>query len=294
MTLSCRSFAFAALGFTSFACAVYDSDMLTALEVGSGSASDIAGATAAGSVTGNPTGGSASRAGSASTATGGNDSEGGKASNIDGGAGDPWTEGGAASDAGSGGGGDAHVGGTTSGGSASTGGTGGTSSLAGTGGKGGVEGGAGGPSIPLCIDHPITAKSNWAASVSHYSEADPYNPPSWLIDNSAKRWSTGKPQAGDEWLQVDFGSTVSIRSVNLQQGDQNSSSNDYPRSYAVYVSNKSKDLNGMVRASGAGTSGVTTTIALPKIFTGRYLLIKQLGSSLSWWSVVEIEVSCSD
>jgi hypothetical protein len=39
---------------------------------------------------------------------------------------------------------------------------------------------------------------------------------------------------------------------------------------------------------------VTTTIVLPGTFAGRYLLVKQLGSSLSWWSVEEIEVSCFD
>lgn len=106
------------------------------------------------------------------------------------------------------------------------------------------------------------------------------------------RWATGKAQSGDEWLQIDFGATVNLRSVNLQQGT--TYSNDYPRSYAVVVSNTDKDLNGTVRASGVGTSGVTTTITMSKFYSGRYLLIKQLGSSLSWWSVVEIEVSCSD
>jgi len=51
---------------------------------------------------------------------------------------------------------------------------------------------------------------------------------------------------------------------------------------------------GTVRASGTGTSGVTTTITLTAITPGRYLLIKQLGSSLSWWSVAELEMNCSD
>jgi hypothetical protein len=71
-------------------------------------------------------------------------------------------------------------------------------------------------------------------------------------------------------------------------------SNDYPRMYSLCVSDISVDLNCTALASGVGDSGVTTTIQLSKPFAGRYLLIKQLGTSLSWWSVEEIEVVCFD
>jgi hypothetical protein len=64
--------------------------------------------------------------------------------------------------------------------------------------------------------------------------------------------------------------------------------------YAVVVSDKTKNLTGTVLTNGVGTSGVTTTIVLPEVAVGRYLLIKQLDTSLSWWSVEEIEVSCYD
>jgi len=93
-------------------------------------------------------------------------------------------------------------------------------------------------------------------------------------------------------LQIDFGAVVNMRRINLQQGTD--SANDYPRSYAVYVSNSALDSSGPLRASGTGTSGVTTTILLSSIASGRYLYIKQLGTSLSWWSVAELEVTCSD
>jgi hypothetical protein len=33
---------------------------------------------------------------------------------------------------------------------------------------------------------------------------------------------------------------------------------------------------------------------LPSLASGRYLLIKQLGTSLSWWSVQEVEISCAE
>ena len=156
--------------------------------------------------------------------------------------------------------------------------------------SGGASGSGGAVGTVLCSDHPLTAKTGWIPTASHQSTS-PKNPPSFLVDNTASRWSTGKPQSGDEWLQINLGATVNIRSINLQQG---ADTNDYPRSYAVYISDTNNDITGTVRATGVGTPGVTTTIALPKIFSGRYLLIKQLGTSLSWWSVAEIEIACVD
>jgi hypothetical protein len=142
---------------------------------------------------------------------------------------------------------------------------------------------------PLCSDHPITAMASWSPSVSSHSAG---SAASNLTDNSVTRWTSGKPQAGDEWLQIDFGAVVNLRRINLQQGTD--SANDYPRSYAVYLSNTPLDSSGTARATGSGTSGVTTTIILPSVASGRYLYIKQLGTSLSWWSVEELEVTCSD
>jgi hypothetical protein len=154
---------------------------------------------------------------------------------------------------------------------------------------GGGTGGVGGtPDGPICSEHAITAKSTWVASASSHQNG---SPASNLTDNTSARWSTGKPQSGDEWLQIDFGQTVYVRRVNLQQG---ADANDYPRMYTLSVSDVDNNLTGSALASGVGSSGVTTTIELPKPFAGRYLLIKQLGSSLSWWSVEEIEVVCFD
>ncbi|HEY1532940.1 MAG TPA: discoidin domain-containing protein [Polyangiaceae bacterium] len=153
----------------------------------------------------------------------------------------------------------------------------------------GGAGAGGGASAPRCSDHAITATSTWVPSVSsHSSDSAASN----LSDGTVTRWTSGKPQAGDEWLQIDFGAIVNLRRINLQQGPENA--NDYPRSYAVYCSNTALDSSGPVRASGTGTSGVTTTIQLSSIASGRYLYLKQLGTSLSWWSVEELEVTCSD
>jgi hypothetical protein len=167
---------------------------------------------------------------------------------------------------------------------------GGTADSGGISDGGGTAGTGGIPDGPICREHPITAKSTWVATASSQATG---NPASNLIDNSANRWSTGKPQSGNEWLQIDFGRSVYLRRINLQQG-ANMDSNDYPRMYSVYVSDIDNDLNGDALASGVGSAGVTTTIELAKPFLGRYLLITQLGSSISWWSVDELEASCFD
>jgi len=196
------------------------------------------------------------------------------------------------------GGGKGNAGGSGKGGSGGTsagssaGGKGGTSSgnggVGGTTGASGAAGTAGGPSVPKCSDHPLSARSSWLASASH---SDSAGLPANLLDGKITRWSTGKAQSGDEWLQIDLGATATLNHVNLQQGDY---TNDYPRTYSVIVSHTAKNVTGSVLVTGSGKSGTSTAISLPALASGRYLLLKQTGSSLSWWSVEEIEVSCSD
>ena len=149
------------------------------------------------------------------------------------------------------------------------------------------EGGA--PDRESCTEHPFTPVSSWVPTASSENKMEAS---AALTDSSAKRWSSGKPQSGDEWVQIDFGAPVSLRRINLQQGTANS--NDYPRQFSVRVSDTQDDLSGAACLTGVGSSGVTTTIVLPKVYTGRYLLIRQLGASLSWWSAEEIELSCFD
>ncbi len=184
------------------------------------------------------------------------------------------------------------TGGDASGGSAESGSGGSAVASAGDGG-GGASGGdlgvAGAPDVVRCADNPLSAETAWVPSAS---PVDDKYPPSAVIDGTSARWTTGIAQAGGEWLQIDFGQVVGIRRVNLQQGM--TYSNDYPRGYQVVVSNTSENLKGPIAATGVGISGVTTTIVLPQVFVGRYLLIEQTSTSLSWWSVEEIEVSCYD
>ncbi len=268
--------------------------------IGLGSAGDDSSTAGNAGDAGNPSGGAAAVGGmisSGGAGTGGTAGKGGTTasggmSGTAGTSGSAGTGGTAGTAGTSGSAGAGNTAGTS--GTAGTAGTaGGTSGSAGTGGSAGTAGSggsAGGAVGPLCSDHVISAKSAWVASASSFHTGEPA---SLLIDNTTARWSTGAAQAGTEWLQIDFGAVVTLRSINLQQG-LGADANDYPRGYAVIVSNTTKDLTGTVRATGVGNNSASTTITLTGVFSGRYLLIKQTGTSLSWWSVEEVEVSCFD
>jgi hypothetical protein len=174
-------------------------------------------------------------------------------------------------------------------------GAGGTSGSAGKGGSGGTGGG----SAVSCNTNPLSARGTWVVTASSSSlgngmESDGlYNPTSHMLDGSlTERWSSGKQQSGDEWIQIDFGKVVTLSDVTLQQGND---TGDFPVAYAARVSNSSGDFNATVRATGAGAAGAEVAIMLASPATGRYLTIRQTGASaLSWWTIAEIQVSCSD
>lgn len=108
----------------------------------------------------------------------------------------------------------------------------------------------------------------------------------------ATRWTTGKEQVGGEWLQIDFGATVSLTQLTLVLG---SSANDYPRKYATRFSNSSQNTAAAVLLSGTGAPSSDTVMNFSKVSSGRYLLITQGGTAPAlWWSVAEIQAQCAD
>ncbi|HVJ17458.1 MAG TPA: discoidin domain-containing protein [Polyangiaceae bacterium] len=257
------------------ACKVYTEDLLGSSGSG-GSGTANGGSPSGGMSNGGSNAGTNARGGS-----GGSPSSGGGGSTAQGGGGNSGSTSGSGGEPPSGV--DGGAGGVDETGAGGAAGSGATSSDGGAGGNGSEQ-------QPLCSDHPLTARASWVPTASHDNAGKSLA--SNLIDNTTTRWTTGKPQSGDEWLQIDFTTTVSLTQINLQQSD--TYGNDYPRTFNVIVSDTPGDVSGTVRASGSGQAGVTTTITLPGLTTGRYLLIKQLGSSLSWWSALEIEVSCVD
>jgi endo-1,3(4)-beta-glucanase len=139
---------------------------------------------------------------------------------------------------------------------------------------------------------PIPAKSSWKLSASH-STANNADPVTNAHDgNTGNRWSTGKDQSGNEWLQIDFGVEVKLSEVTLMLG---TSVNDHPRGYTVRVSGSSMNTAAPVLLSGAGMANTDTVLTLPAGTRGRYVLISQTGSvSALWWSVAEIQAECAD
>lgn len=299
-------------------CSVYDQDLLSN-EEGLGSAS-TGGEGGGGS--GASTGGTASTAGSSSTTagtsaqggsggTGGNDAhEGGTGSEGDGGGDGVGVGGEDGGGTGGGGSGGSAAAGGGSGGNAGGSGSGGVSGASGgmpSGGSNGTGGSGGSAPGPKCSDHPLTAKSTWSASallasVGNGMESDGlYNPPKHVLDGLlAERWSTGRPQNGTddkEWLEIDFKQEVSLDVVQVMLlSDLGGNANDYPRGYEIRLSNSSMNTAAPVRASGAGAAGTNLTVSFPTPISGRYLHIKQTGSTTGteWWTVTEIYVSCTD
>jgi hypothetical protein len=187
-------------------------------------------------------------------------------------------------------------------GSAADGGTGTTSATMTMGGATGASGSGGQAGLPnddrnpLCKMLPITPKSSWIASASTYSigtgvESDPlFNPPAHVADGSLdERWASGAPQTNGQWLQIDFGETIAVSHVILEQG---TSMEDFPRSYRLSLSDQSEDFGALMLAAGEGVSESQIVIPLAHTSIGRYLLIRQTGDAPKWWSVAELLVAC--
>jgi hypothetical protein len=276
-----------AAGAVAWGCAVYDTDLLHDGLAGGGSATSNAGNASSG-------GGSASSGGAKAEAGAGAISTAGEPAiepSGDAGAGEGGSSGEPPAHGGSGGQSTAGAGGKpSSGGSAGATGSAGTAGAAGSGGSGNAA---------ACALHAVPAKAKWVAtasisSVGNGTEADPlYNPPSHVADGSPiERWSTGKPQDGSEWLQIDFGALTTVTKVTLQLGGNGANMNDYPRSYAIKLSNTSLDVVSTAQAIGNGMLN-TDVVATFAPATGRYLLVQQTGSGDKWWTVAEVLVDCN-
>ena len=161
------------------------------------------------------------------------------------------------------------------------------------GGEGGAGGGPGPPAV--CAEHPLSERGSWSATSSPDVTTSDYSPPMAIDGVQETRWSSGQPQAGNEWLQVDFGVSVALSGVGvsccvLTEGYPGSLE-DYGRAFELRVSNVSQDFAAVPVAAGPGVLGGTAFSFAPAV--GRYLLVSQVGTNaVNWWSVHEISVSC--
>jgi hypothetical protein len=122
------------------------------------------------------------------------------------------------------------------------------------------------------------SRGGWVASASSTESGG--SAANALDGNLNTRWSTGAHQTAGQWFQVDLGRAQTFQKLVL---DTTNSPNDYPRGYAVYVSNNGTDWSSLSPvATGAG-GGPVTTITLSAAVTARYVRIVQTGSDPNWW-----------
>jgi hypothetical protein len=189
--------------------------------------------------------------------------------------------------------GNAGEGASPGGGTGGSDGTAGGSAVDTAGGEAGMGGDSSGPAPITCEGAPIPLKGSWQASASHSSvgSGEYDSKPEYVMDLTTKRWSTGKVQAGDEWLQIDFGASAAVRELSFTLNEDDA--DDYPRSYLIKLSDTPLDFNAAIRASGSGLKGQTLVVTLAEPVQGRYLLVQQKGKDpISWWSVSEVTAKC--
>ena len=280
--------ALATIAAVAFAACSGDKDSTPPLvPVGSsgGTAGSSAGGSAGSQVTAGSSSGGSGGSGGGYLPTAGTTGVGGTGGSAGGGAGTAGSAGSAGTAGGGGGGTGGAAGGSA--GSAGSGGSGGvvvepTGCEAEAGGAGGVSG-AGGAAESPCVTNPLTLKTTWIATASDNAAGDT---PAEAVDaDVGTRFSTGKDQSGDEWLQIDFGVSVSLSQVQINT----SNANDFPVMFEIRVSDTSEDTAAPVVASGSGSTAITRCFPTA---TGRYLLISQKGSGTHWWSVHDLNVSC--
>lgn len=182
----------------------------------------------------------------------------------------------------------ANVGGVAGAVGGETAGPGGTGSGGGAAGTNGTGGKPGFEPTPACAMHPIPAKSSWTLRASYEI---PDMPPSLVKDDALDtRWSTAKPQSGDESLKIEFNQEVQLTSLTMLQGQWD---HDYPVKYQARVLPCTGGVPTTV--SGEGVALADTIVSFAKGTCARGVVISQVGSSDKWWwSVAEVEAECVD
>jgi hypothetical protein len=141
------------------------------------------------------------------------------------------------------------------------------------------------------------ASGGASGGVAGSDGADAFEPQNWTATASATqeggstdaafdgalgtRWSSGKPQTGDDWYQLDLGSVACISSLWIV-----SAGGDFAKAFAVEVSVDGVLYVPVSKGDGAAVSHLEFAAHL-----ARFVRIKQVGNGgANWWSIQEIEV----
>lgn len=107
-----------------------------------------------------------------------------------------------------------------------------------------------------------------------------------MVDgDGSTRWSSGDPQSAGQAFTVDMGASHDIDQITMDSG---SSTGDYARGYAVYLSTDGTSWGDPV-ASGSGSGAVEKASFARQ--SARYVKVVQTGSSSSWWSIAEFSAA---
>ena len=139
------------------------------------------------------------------------------------------------------------------------------------------------------------SRTGWTATMydaygSQVPNYDAWGNAQWgglAIDGSlSTRSSTGAGQAPGQALVVDMQSCFMVSRIVMDSG---SSSGDYARGYEIYISNDGVNW-GFSTESGTGSYSPIDKPFVNSELRGRYLKIRQTGSSGSWWSIHDLHV----
>jgi hypothetical protein len=161
-------------------------------------------------------------------------------------------------------------------------------------GSGGAAGGAAGAAgAPPDAGPPVNYcdRSHWTATASASYTMAPAGPPIQGIDgNLTTKWTSGRSQDGTDFYQVDFGGTVKLTKITLDDTGDNSAA-DFPLMYQVYGSTDGTTFGATPFVTGSGTAN-STMITFPEQ-TVRAVRIRELGTKAEWWSIGELQTVCS-
>ncbi len=131
--------------------------------------------------------------------------------------------------------------------------------------------------MPVSLD----VMKTWKLSASHGE-----NIVRAAIDgNSASRYSTNESMKPGMWFTIDMQQPFNVTSIYL---DTQKSKGDYPRGYAISISDDGKNWSSPVK-EGKGTTAITE-IPFPEGLSTRYLRIEQTGQHGLFWSIHELKI----
>lgn len=126
--------------------------------------------------------------------------------------------------------------------------------------------------------------NGWVADASH---SLPAAPPSYAIDGTtATAWTTGAPQLPGMWWSVDFGATLSFRTIHV---DARAERQDACEKLDVYTSDDGTTWN-RVLANVPGDPELTIDLMKPVSSRGLKLQLPADVTKDRWWRIDELQL----